>query len=406
VSDLQTGVIESPGMAITDDIARLVAIMVRQHQGQRAATLRRAVYGDTPPTACPGSRRHAGPAPASSRRGRTAPPPPRPRRAWRGWRICTRSNRTVVACPRSTSTSREPSDEEGAIRRATCPWRLWRLPRSTIRRASVAASPARTSGRSPASTRTPTRRSRCAGASTAGVSSARQSSTPPTLPAATPARRAAPPRPASTTARAARTGCVGVRPAGRRNHRPARATAGPGPPSPWSPGHAPTASHPPRWTRPPPTPVHRPDRPLPRTAEDPRRRARRDGRREPGPCRAGRAAGSRRRRPLPGRPGRGRGRHRPGRPLQDRLRARGSDPEIGRLHRHPPPAARAGHVAASGADHDSSPAPCRWATGRRVGQVCRVRPCLSAGPASCRPAPHAQLTVAARGYKHNLRQAA
>jgi hypothetical protein len=77
VSDLQTGVIESPGMAITDDIARLVAIMVRQHQGQRAATLRRAVYGDTPPTACPGSRRHAGPAPASSRRGRTAPPPPR-----------------------------------------------------------------------------------------------------------------------------------------------------------------------------------------------------------------------------------------------------------------------------------------------------------------------------------------
>jgi hypothetical protein len=35
-------------MAITDDIARLVAIMVRQHQGQRAATLRRAVYGDTP----------------------------------------------------------------------------------------------------------------------------------------------------------------------------------------------------------------------------------------------------------------------------------------------------------------------------------------------------------------------
>jgi hypothetical protein len=31
----------------------------------------------TPPTACPGSRRHAGPAPASSRRGRTAPPPPR-----------------------------------------------------------------------------------------------------------------------------------------------------------------------------------------------------------------------------------------------------------------------------------------------------------------------------------------
>jgi DNA-binding transcriptional regulator YiaG len=33
-------------MPTTDDIARLVAIMVRQHQGQRAAALRRAAYGD------------------------------------------------------------------------------------------------------------------------------------------------------------------------------------------------------------------------------------------------------------------------------------------------------------------------------------------------------------------------
>jgi hypothetical protein len=35
-------------MPTTDDIARLVAIMVRQHQGQRAAALRRAVFGDSP----------------------------------------------------------------------------------------------------------------------------------------------------------------------------------------------------------------------------------------------------------------------------------------------------------------------------------------------------------------------